>query len=140
MNRVLQESPKKLNVKYWLIVVMLCVGALYIVLISIFGWKDLNLKIKQKIVVVGKVIQIKFIERKVVVGVTTRHEFERLFTTQFDGGISNYSCSTSFYCYDNKVVLRVDFETRKDNPSWSCNPNAKIVAPIIIERGSCATD
>lgn len=129
-----------MRIKFYLIVVIVCLMAFGSLVISIFGWEESISKIRQEIGVIGRIIQIKLIEKKIVVGVTTRREFEELFNAQLVGGIYDFSCSSSTYCQSDKVLLRVEFETKSDNPSWSCSPNAKIVAPIVIERGICATD
>ena len=74
----------------------------------------------------------KLIEKQIVVGVTTRLEFEKLFDAQLAGGISNQDCRVNEYCQENILSVGVEFDD--DSSRLSCNPNAIIVKPIVINR------
>ena len=76
--------------------------------------------------------QAQLLENKIVVGKTTRREFEVLFNATMSGGISNQDCNTNTYCHEYLIKIVVAFE---DNASLSrCSPTAKIQQPITITK------
>ena len=145
MNKISQESQQKeLRIKICLITIVFCFAVFYFFWPSEIGWKhslnDFGYKAKRETKATWRIIKNKFIARKVILGVTTRREFEELFNAKLAGGISNQFCSSNLYCQDSGVLLKVKFDEKDDKSPWNCNPDAKIIAPIVNKRGFCATD